>query len=195
MTRKKKNATARAKTRKQYKQKKQIKMAKRTKGRKRQTHRRRSRVSGIGAIDTQNVLGVALGAVGAKLVDKVVGTALDAKIIAGGKVAIGIALPMLVKDGKTKNMLAGVGSGMLAVGTVELLNAFGMLAGVGAKEDDMLVVSLEGVDDISVVNGEDDIRVINGTEDTTVLAGEETVLGDLEISEVSGIEESDMDTY
>lgn len=128
----------------------------------------------LGAIDTTNILGVVAGTVGAKLVDKIIPDTVDAKLIAGGKVALGIALPMLVKDGKTKNMLSAVGSGMIAVGTVELLSEFGVLNGVGANDSDMLVVALDGVDDIPVVNGTDDIPVVNG--DESVLAGNESVL-------------------
>lgn len=149
--------------------------------RKRKGHKVPARIYGrgrkrglLGAIDTTNILGVVLGSVGAKLVDKVIPDTVDAKIVAGGKVALGIALPMIVKDGKSKNMMAAVGSGLIAVGSVELLSSFGVLNGVGANDSDMLVVSLDGIDDIPVVNGADDIPVVNG--DETVLAGTETVL-------------------
>lgn len=158
-------------------------------------HHRRSRGSMMGAIDTTNILGVALGAVAAKFVDKIIPETVDAKIVAGGKIALGVALPMFVKSGKAKDILAGVGSGMLAVGTVELLTSFGVLSGVGANDDDMLVVSLEGVDDINVINGVDDIRVINGIDTETVLAGDntETVLGDMDVSEIAGMGEEEED--
>lgn len=128
----------------------------------------------LGSIDTTNIMGVAAGAVGAKFVDRVIPETVDAKIVAGGKVVLGVLLPMLSKDGKTKAMLNSVGSGMVAIGTVELLTSLGVLSGVGANDSDMLVVSLDGVDDIPVVNGADDIPVVNGDED--VLAGGETVL-------------------
>jgi hypothetical protein len=130
----------------------------------------------MGAIDITNVLSVVVGAIGSKLIDKVVPESIDKKIASGGKVAIGLLMPMLSKDGKTKNMLSGVGAGFIAVGSVELLNSFGVLSGLGAKDDDMLVVSLEGADDLSVINGADDLNVINGSED--VLA--DNVLADVE---------------
>jgi hypothetical protein len=117
---------------------------------------------GLGAIDMSNVLGVIAGAVGGKLLDKIIPESIDAKIVSGGKIALGLALPMFVKTGKAKDVAAGIGSGLIAVGSVELLNSFGVLAGLGAKDSDMLVVSLEGVDDIQVINGVDDINVING---------------------------------
>lgn len=158
-------------------------MAKR-KHHKRKTHRRSGgrRHSMLGAIDTTNIIAVAAGAAAAKFLDKVIPDTVNDKIVAGGKIALGVALPMFSKEGKTKAMLGGVGSGMIAVGTVELLSSFGVLSGVGADDKDMLVVSLEGVDDLPVVNGQDDIPVVNGDEEVLgaeVLAGDDEDSGDL----------------
>ena len=99
---------------------------------------------------------------------------IDPRIVSGGKVALGIALPMLSKSGSTKNILAGVGSGMIAVGSVELLKALvpNMMSGIG--EDEFVSVSLDGIGesvlaedvlsgDIDVING--DIDVINGDDE------------------------------
>jgi hypothetical protein len=147
-------------------------MAKRRK-KARKTGRRRSRVSGLGQIDMMNILGVAAGAVAAGFADKFIPDTLDKRISAGIKIAAGVALPMLVKGGNTKNLLAGVGSGMIAVGAVDLLKGFGVLQGA---EDDLLEVTLNG-DDLSVVNGDqdilagvdilagDDLSVVNEAED------------------------------
>lgn len=136
---------------------------------------RRSRKSRMGNIDFSNILGVVAGAVVAGLVDKVVPETIDNKIVAGGKIALGIALPMFVQSGSMKNILGGVGSGMIAVGSIDLLKDFGVLS--GADDDEMLEISLNGDqdvlagdDDISIINGDvlagdDDISVINGNED------------------------------
>jgi hypothetical protein len=133
----------------------------------------------IGAIDFNSVMGVVVGAVATKLLDKVIPDTINDKIVSGGKVALGLALPMLSKEGKTKNLLSGVGNGMIAVGVVELLNSFGVLNGLGANDDEMLVVSLDGADDLNVVNGTDDINVVNGLGDDVL--GDD-VLADMEMS-------------
>ena len=140
--------------------------------------RRRSRVSGMGAVDFTNILSVVAGAVAGGMVNKLIpaDSKIDPRIVSGGKVALGIALPMFSKSGSTKNILAGVGSGMVAVGSVELLKGLAptMFAGIG--EDEFVSVSLDGIGedilaenilaenvlagDIDVVNG--DIDVVNG---------------------------------
>ena len=149
---------------------------------------KRSKMSGVkrrrhsvGAIDFTNILSVVAGAVAGGMVNKLIPTdsKIDPRIVSGGKVALGIALPMLSKSGSTKNILAGVGSGMVAVGSVELLKGLApaMFAGIG--EDEFVSVSLDGIGesvlaesvlaedvlsgDISVVNG--DISVVNGDYD------------------------------
>jgi hypothetical protein len=141
-------------------------MAKRRKKSKK-TGRKRSRKSTMGAIDFTNILGVVAGAVVAGYLDKVIPDTLDNKIVAGGKIALGVALPMLVKTGSMKNILAGVGSGMIAVGSIDMLKEFGVLS--GTNEDDMLEISLNG--DQDVLSGDDDISVINGD----VLAGDDDI--------------------
>lgn len=102
---------------------------KRRKSKKRMSGVRRKRSRSIGAIDTTNILGVVGGALIAGYLNKIVPTTVDSRLLAGGKVALGIALPMFVKSGATKNILSGVGSGMVAVGSVDLLKSFGVLSG------------------------------------------------------------------
>lgn len=167
-------------------------MAKRKKSKKSYSRgRRRSRMSGIGAIDFMNIIAVAGGAVAGGFVNKFVPSTINDKIVSGGKIALGVALPMLSKDGKMKNILSGVGAGMIAVGSVELLKSFGVLNGIGA-DDDTISVSLDGIgesvlaesvlaedvltgDDLSVVNGigEDDLSVVNGDDDLSVVNGDD----------------------
>lgn len=152
-------------------------MAKRKKNKvKRST--RRSRMSGMGSVDFTNILSVVAGAVAGGMVNKLIpaDSKIDPRIVSGGKVALGVALPMLSKSGSTKNILAGVGSGMIAVGSVELLKGLApaMFSGIG--EDEFVSVSLDGIGedilaenilaedilagDIDVING--DIDVVNG---------------------------------
>ena len=137
--------------------------------------RRRSRVSGIGAIDFMNIIAVAGGAVAGGLVNKFVPATINTNLVSGGKIALGIALPMLIKS----PLMSGIGAGMIAIGSYELVKTTGVISGLGA--DDSVTISLEGVnvlsgndfsegvlagnDDISVVNGNDDISVVNGYDD------------------------------
>lgn len=153
-------------------------MARKRKKSVKRTSRRKSRSKGgMGAIDFTNILGVVAGAVAAGYLDKVVPETIDNKIVAGAKIALGVALPMFVKGGNMKNILAGVGSGMVAVGSIDLLKEFGVLS--GTAEDEMLEISLSG--DLDVLSGDDDINVINGD----VLAGDD------DISVVNGFDEED----
>lgn len=126
----------------------------------------------LGKIDFTSTLATAVGGIAAKFVDKIVPTTVDPKVLAGGKIALGLFLPNLVKDAKSKAMLQGVGAGMIAIGSVDLLKGFGVLSGI--NDDELLAVSLEGIDDLPVVNGTDDLPVVNG--DVDVLAGDVDVL-------------------
>jgi hypothetical protein len=151
-------------------------MAKRRKKTKK-AGRRRSRKTSMGNIDITNILGVVAGAVVAGYLDKVIPETIDNKIVAGGKIALGIALPMFVKSGSMKNILGGAGAGMIAVGSVDLLKEFGVLS--GTNDDDMLEISLNG--DQDVLSGDDDLNVINGD----VLAGDD------DISVINGMDDED----
>ena len=104
-------------------------MAKRKRKHKLSGVRRRKRHSGVGAIDFQNIGGVVAGAVIGGYINKVIPATVNDKLLAGGKVVLGVTLPMLVKDGKMKGLMAGIGSGLIAVGSVDLLKSFGALSG------------------------------------------------------------------
>jgi len=138
----------------------------------RKKHRSKRRVSGVrrskrsmGGIDFTNILAVVGGAVVAGYLNKLIPATVNDKIVAGGKVALGVALPMLVKSGSMKNIASGVGAGMIAVGSIDLLKSFGALSG----DFDIPVINgdvLAGDDDFmsgDVLSG--DIPVINGDED------------------------------
>ena len=134
---------------------------------------RRKRTHSVGKIDVTNILSVIGGAVIAGYINKLIPATVNDKIVAGGKVALGIALPMLSKSGATKNMLSGVGAGMIAVGSVDLLKSFGALSG----DFDIPVINgdvLAGLDVINgdVLAGDDDIPVING-DDEFMMSGDD----------------------
>jgi len=122
---------------------------------------RRKRSHRMGSIDTTNLLGVVGGAVIAGYLNKIVPASIDDRLLAGGKVALGVALPMLVKSGSTKNIMSGIGSGMVAVGSVDLLKSFGVLSG----DFDLPVINGNILGAGSVLAGVNDLPVINGTPD------------------------------
>lgn len=148
----------------------------------RKRHRTKKRVSGvarrrkhIGGIDFTNILAVVGGAVAAGYVNKLIPTTVNDKIVATGKVALGIALPMLAKGGSTKNLLHGVGMGMVAVGSVDLLKSFGVLNG----DFDIPVVNGDVLSGDDFMSGDvlaADIPVINGDED--FMSGDDYMSGD-----------------
>ena len=140
--------------------------------------RRKSTLNGnMGSVIT-NTIAVLGGAVAAGYLNKVIPATMNQKIVAGGKIALGIALPMLSKDGKTKNLLSGVGAGMIAVGGIDLLRDLKVLSGdydlptINGDEDfmgeDVLGEDILGMD-IPTINGDDDYMgeddYMNGDED------------------------------
>jgi len=135
---------------------------------KQRSYKRRSTSMGAVAGDLlMTVGGIAAGAIVAKQLNKVL--KFDAKILAAGKIGLGIMLPKLSKSPLTTN----VGYGMIAVGATELIGSFvPALAGT----DDVLLLSgfddneLSGLDeigamDISEVNGIDDLSEVNGLDE------------------------------
>lgn len=148
-------------------------MAKRKKHKKSKMSGVKRRRHSVGAVDITNILSVVAGAVAGSMVNKVVPSTVDPRLVSGGKVALGVALPMLSKSGSTKNILSGVGSGMIALGSIELLRSFAPTMFAGA-DDEFVSVSLDGIGesvlaedvlsgDIDVING--DIDVVNGDDE------------------------------
>jgi len=148
----------------------------------RRRHHTRPAKGMFGAIDTTNLLGTAIGALGAKFLNKVIPDTIDSRIVAGGKIALGVVMPMLSKDGKTKNMLQGVGNGFVAVGAIELVEGFGVtLQGLENGDERVLAVALEGIEDVEfeeissnvlgedILGMDDDLNVVNGDEDLSVV--------------------------
>lgn len=153
---------------------------KKTGKKKKSSGRRKNRKGGLGAIDITSIISVIAGAAGAGFADKVIPDTIDKRIVAGAKIVLGAALPMLSKSGSTKNILAGVGNGLIAVGTIDILKGFGVL---GAATEETLEVDLSGTED--VLAGMDDISVMNGDDDESVLAGDD------DLSVINGMEDED----
>jgi len=117
----------------------------------------RRRMSGIkSGIDMQNILGVVAGAVVAGYVNKLIPATMNDKIVSGGKIALGLAIPKFLKG----SLGAGIGSGMVAIGSVDLLKSFGALSGdfdIPVINGDVLAGDVLAGDDIPVINGLDDV--------------------------------------
>jgi len=60
------------------------------------------RSRGMGAVDFTALLYSVVGGIGARLLNRVLPSTLDPKIISGIQIGTGVALPMLSKDAKTK---------------------------------------------------------------------------------------------
>jgi hypothetical protein len=116
--------------------------------------------------------GIAAGAIVAKQLNKML--KFDAKILAAGKVALGVALPRFIKS----PLMTSVGQGMIAVGATELVGSFvPALAGtddvvllsgldeIGELDEIGMLDEMNGMNDISEVNGLDDISEVNGLDE------------------------------
>lgn len=144
--------------------------------------RRKSRVGNAGGVDMTAILLTIGGAVGASLIDKVIPDGIDKKLIAGGKIVVGFALPFLAKDQKTKTMLTNIGHGFLAVGTIDILKELNVLSGTEDGND--LFIQMSGTENI-----------LAGGNDLNVLTGEESILaGEIEdLSVINGDDDDDDD--
>ena len=151
------------------------KKSKRPSGR---SYKRRSSSMGAVAGDMlMTIGGLAAGAIAAKQLNKIL--KFDAKILAAGKVALGIVLPKVVKN----PFINSVGNGMIAVGATELVGAF--VPALGAADDVILLSGLDdelgGFDELSGLDeiGAMDISEVNGLDE----------IGAMDISEVNGFDE------
>ena len=141
-------------------------------------HRRHS-MHGASKFDTQNLLGLVAGAVIAGYVNKVIPATMNDKIVSGGKIALGLALQKFMKG----SLGHGIGSGMIAVGSVDLLKSFGALSGdfdIPVINGDVLAGDVLAGDDLPVING-DDLPVING--DDMIDLGMDDEMGEDEMGE------------
>jgi hypothetical protein len=131
-------------------------MAKRKKTKSTYRRSRRSLGAASGGMLTE-IGGLAAGAILAKQLNKML--KFDARVLAAGKVVLGVALPKMVKT----PIIKSVGQGMIAVGATELVGSF--------------VPALAGADDVVVLNGLDEIGEFD------------EIGGSMDISEVNGLDE------
>lgn len=121
---------------------------------KRRSSRRRS-MGAVGSGMIMDIAGVVAGAVIAKQLNKVL--KFDAKILAAGKIALGVMLPKFIKN----PLVNGIGQGMIAIGGTELVGSF--IPSLGATDD---VVMLSGDFDTDMMSGLDtigqDVSEVNG---------------------------------
>lgn len=115
---------------------------------KKTTHRRRSHRRGIGAVNTSSVMtkivGVAIGAVGGRMLNNALGSKVDPKIAAGATILIGAIAPSKMAKGSA--LVGGIGDGLVAVGVTNLLSNLGVIKGVDDFADGM-----SGVGDLSEI--------------------------------------------
>jgi hypothetical protein len=144
---------------------------------KRRTMRRRSTSMGAVAGDMlMTVGGLAAGAIAAKQLNKVL--KFDARILAAGKVALGVALPKFVKN----PFMASVGNGMVAVGATELVGSF--IPALAGADDVVLLSGLDEIGELDEMSGMDeigamDISEVNGTDINEVNGFDE--IGEIEM--------------
>jgi len=125
-------------------------MAKRRKT-KRHSPRCRRSMSGIGSGGMMDLAAVIGGAVAAQFVGKMAGTAVNSKIVNGGKIAVGFALTKMSKN----KMMHGIGLGFAASGGVGLLTDLGVLKGIGG------VGEVEYYE-FQMMSGSDQLRTLAG---------------------------------
>jgi hypothetical protein len=144
-------------------------MARRKKASRKYSRRRKSMGAAATSMVT-DIAGLAAGAIVAKQLNKML--KFDARILAAGKVALGLALPKFVKT----PIMKSVGNGMIAIGATELVGSF--------------VPALAGTDDLVLLSGLDEIGEIDmiGEGDEMIGADIAEVNG-TDIAEVNGLDE------
>jgi predicted glycosyltransferase len=127
--------------------------------------RRRSRSMGAASSSiVAEIGGIAVGAILAKQLNKML--KFDPRVLAAGKVVLGVALPKFVKN----PMVKSVGQGMIAVGATELIGGF--------------IPALAGADDVIVLNGLDEIGEFDEISGMDI-----SEVNGMDISEVNGLDE------
>lgn len=146
-------------------------MARRKKSRKpsRRSYRRSQSMGAVAGDMLVTVGGLAAGAIVAKQLNKVL--KFDARILAAGKVALGIALPKFAKS----PFMSSVGNGMVAVGATELVGSF--------------VPALAGADDVVLLSGLDEIGELDEMSGLDEIGADISEVNGTDISEVNGFDE------
>lgn len=124
----------------------------------------------MGAIAGGDIIFAVAGGIAGRLVDKIVPSTWNPKLVSGIKVGVGLLAPLPFKSGKAKNIAKSLGAGMAVVGVTDLLHAFGVINGPEGSET--IDVHLDGDEDLPIVNGDDlpivngdDLPIVNGMED------------------------------
>jgi hypothetical protein len=147
-------------------------MAKR---RKTKTTTRRRRVSGVGKLNTGNLVnqigGVLIGVAAAGYLNKLALQGRSNMIQGAVPIIAGIALPMFLKSDLGKF----AGAGMVAYGGGKFLANAG-LAGIGADDSFGIPVSISGEDQLSIMAG-----------DEFAMAGDEFAMAGDDFSSLAGI--------
>jgi predicted glycosyltransferase len=145
-------------------------MAKRKKSPVKYRRRKKSIGASTGDLLTE-IGGIAAGAILAKQLNKML--KFNPRILAAGKLVIGVALPKMVKTPVVKS----VGQGMIAVGATELIGSF--------------VPALAGTDDVVLLSGMDEIGELDmmSGSDISEINGLDEIGGSSDISEINGLDE------
>jgi hypothetical protein len=133
-------------------------MAKKRHHKKRHHRRKRHSMGAVGGGMT-TIISMVAGAVAGRVLSSKFKDKVNPKLLAGGQIAAGLFLPKLVKN----KFVAGIGSGMLVNGGVELISSFGVISGMDNDPSveyigdisDMYEFddSMSGVDDLSIISG------------------------------------------
>jgi len=132
------------------------------------SRRRRSMVGAAGSM-VMDIAGVVAGAVIAKQLNKVL--KFDAKILAAGKIALGVLLPKFVKN----PIINSVGQGMIAVGGTELIGSF--------------IPALSGADDVVLLSGMDEMGQFDEMGGIDTIGADISEVNGFDIAEVNGFDE------
>ena len=132
------------------------------------SRRKRSMVGEAGSM-VMDIAGVVAGAVIAKQLNKVL--KFDAKILAAGKIALGVLLPKFVKN----PIINSVGQGMIAVGGTELIGSF--------------IPALSGADDVVLLSGMDEMGQFDEMGGIDTIGADISEVNGFDIAEVNGFDE------
>ena len=155
---------------------------------KRRTHsrrRRHSRMSGTGGMIQTLLIGTA-GALVAKVVSNKLSSKVNPKLLAGGEVILGVALPKFVKN----KFMADFGYGMAIGGALNGLQSFGVVSAISGIGADIEVSYGEVEDDIAGTSS--NLNEVSGGMDYEIgLTDPGIMAGDDHLATVAGYEDMD----
>ena len=137
---------------------------------KRSVSRRKTRSRRMGAMNKgfiMDALGLVAGAVAGRILTsspKILPN-VNAKIKSAGVIAVGLFFPKLIKGEIGKS----IGSGMVAVGGLGLLQSTGLIGAIDNAMD--IPVQVMAGDDLSVIAGDDSVMAGYSPDNLSVIAG------------------------